>query len=30
MYLAAAWRSRPPLAVRRQFALWRAARNNRF
>ena len=30
MYLAAAWRSRPPLAVRRQFALWWAARNNRF
>lgn len=30
MYLAAAWRSRPPLALRRQFALWWAARNNRF
>ena len=30
LYLAAAWRSRPPLALRRQFALWRAARRNRF
>lgn len=30
MYLAAAWRSRPPLAVRRQYAIWWAARNNRF
>lgn len=30
LYLAAAWRSRPPLAVRRQFVMWRAARGNRF
>jgi hypothetical protein len=30
MYLATAWRSRPPLALRRQFAMWWAARNNRF